>query len=185
MGRDDRRRLLRGRRRWGRHGSSRCRPVRRALRDGRHACAPRSHHRSPQAFGAPPTTGYADDPVNTSTGNFLETEVDLGFSGGTASLRFARTYNSLDERVGAFGRGWSSEAEQQLRLEDDGAALVLAEGREIVFPAWAMPGTEPTARTSGSRGSARASSSRPTTGAAGSSRPVGAGRRRAAVRAPG
>ncbi|KZX21404.1 DUF6531 domain-containing protein [Rathayibacter tanaceti] len=88
----------------------------------------------PQAFGAPPTTGYADDPVNTSTGNFLETEVDLGFSGGTASLRFARTYNSLDERVGAFGRGWSSEAEQQLRLEDDGAALVLAEGREIVFP---------------------------------------------------
>lgn len=88
----------------------------------------------PQAFGAPPTTGYADDPVNTATGNFLETEVDLGFSGGNASLRFARTYNSLDERVGAFGRGWSSDAEVRLRLEDDGATLVLADGRETVFP---------------------------------------------------
>ena len=30
---------------------------------------------------APPTTGYSLDPVNTSTGNFLETEVDLGFAG--------------------------------------------------------------------------------------------------------
>lgn len=28
----------------------------------------------PQAYGAPPTTGYANDPVNTATGNFLEPE---------------------------------------------------------------------------------------------------------------
>ncbi|WP_181134379.1 DUF6531 domain-containing protein [Rathayibacter tritici] len=88
----------------------------------------------PQAFGAPPTTGYADDPVNTATGNFLETEVDLGFAGGSAALRFARAYNSLDDHVGAFGRGWSSEAEVRLRLADDGATLVLADGRETVFP---------------------------------------------------
>nr|WP_237399477.1 DUF6531 domain-containing protein [Rathayibacter iranicus] len=88
----------------------------------------------PQAYGAVPTTGYADDPVNTATGNFLETEVDLGFSGGNAALCFARTYNSLDERVGAFGRGWSSHAEVGLRLEDDGATLVRADGRETMFP---------------------------------------------------
>ena len=31
----------------------------------------------PTAYGSPPTTGYADDPVNTATGNFLENEVDL------------------------------------------------------------------------------------------------------------
>ncbi|QWL31149.1 DUF6531 domain-containing protein [Rathayibacter toxicus] len=87
----------------------------------------------PQAFGAPPTTGYADDPVNTSTGNFLETEVDLGCVGASAMLRFARTYNSLDERLGAFGRGWSSEAEVCLRVADDGATMVLPDGREVVF----------------------------------------------------
>ncbi|PPI48668.1 type IV secretion protein Rhs [Rathayibacter toxicus] len=88
----------------------------------------------PQAFGAPPTTGYADDPVNTATGNFLEAEVDLGFSGGCASLEFSRSYNSLDDRSAAFGRGWSSIADERLRLADDGATWVLRDGREIFFP---------------------------------------------------
>ncbi|WP_153038791.1 DUF6531 domain-containing protein, partial [Rathayibacter tanaceti] len=87
-----------------------------------------------QVYGAPPTSGYADDPVNTTTGNFLETEVDLGFTGGTGSLRWERTYNSLDERAGAFGAGWSSVAEVRLRVEDDGATLVLPDGRELLFP---------------------------------------------------
>jgi hypothetical protein len=43
------------------------------------------------AFGHPPTTGYAVDPVNTSTGNFVETESDLGFAGGCAGLELTRT----------------------------------------------------------------------------------------------
>lgn len=64
----------------------------------------------PQALGAPPTTGYANDPVNTATGNFLEPECDLAFIGGNATLRFDRMYNSLNPDVGAFGRGWSSIA---------------------------------------------------------------------------
>ncbi|PPF62151.1 type IV secretion protein Rhs [Rathayibacter tritici] len=87
-----------------------------------------------QAYGAPPTSGFADDPVNTGTGNFLETEVDLGFPGGAGSLRWERTYNSLDERTGAFGPGWSSVAQVRLRVEDDGATLVLPDGREVLFP---------------------------------------------------
>ncbi|PPF43455.1 hypothetical protein C5C08_14095 [Rathayibacter rathayi] len=87
-----------------------------------------------RAFGAPPTTGYADDPVNTATGNFLEIEVDVAFDGGCAALRLERSYNSLDEHVGAFGRGWSSIVEQRLRLGDEGAVWVMPDGREIVFP---------------------------------------------------
>ena len=31
---------------------------------------------SPVAFGFPPTSGYADDPVNTASGNFLIAETD-------------------------------------------------------------------------------------------------------------
>ena len=61
----------------------------------------------PTAFGNPPTTGYADDPVNTSTGNFLENETDLAFAGATRHLALTRTYNSFDTAVGAFGPGWS------------------------------------------------------------------------------
>ena len=60
---------------------------------------------SPRLFGFKPTTGYADDPVNTATGNFLENEVDLSFPGGAASLALTRTYNSFDPEAGAFGTG--------------------------------------------------------------------------------
>ncbi|PZR53735.1 type IV secretion protein Rhs [Xylanimonas oleitrophica] len=88
----------------------------------------------PQAFGAPPTTGYALDPVNTSTGNFLETEVDLAFAGASTSLRLERTYNSLDERSGLFGPGWTSVLETALEIGDDGAVLTMADGRQVRFP---------------------------------------------------
>ncbi len=88
----------------------------------------------PQAYGHPPTTGYADDPVNTATGNFVETELDLVFPGAAANLRFARTYNAVDDAAGAFGPGWSSVLDLRLEPADDGATLVLADGRQVVFP---------------------------------------------------
>src|SRR4051812_26402312 len=56
----------------------------------------------PVAYGMPPTTGYANDPVNTASGNFVEIEDDLPFDGLTAGLRFARTYNNRSERPRAF-----------------------------------------------------------------------------------
>lgn len=100
----------------------------------------------PQALGAPPTTGYANDPVNTATGNFLEPECDLAFTGGAATLRLTRMYNSLNAGVGAFGPGWSSWTEAGLRFTDDSARWVHADGREVVFPregaGWARATTE-------------------------------------------
>ncbi len=88
-----------------------------------------------QAYGHPPTTGYADDPVNTATGNFVETELDLGFPGAAAKLEFSRTYNAVDDGAGgAFGPGWSSVLDVRLELADDGATLVLADGRRVLFP---------------------------------------------------
>ena len=88
----------------------------------------------PQAYGAPPTTGYANDPVNTATGNFLEPECDLAFAGGNATLRFDRMYNSLHDGVGAFGPGWSSVAESFLATDADGARWRHADGRVVLFP---------------------------------------------------
>lgn len=88
----------------------------------------------PTGYGSPPTTGYSNDPVNTSTGNFTETEPDLTFPGIAAPLQLTRHYNSLDAAVGAFGRGWTSWAEVALRADADVARLRLPDGREIAFP---------------------------------------------------
>ncbi|MFC2625179.1 MAG: DUF6531 domain-containing protein, partial [Propionibacterium acidifaciens] len=68
---------------------------------------------APTIQGDPQTSGYADDPVNTTTGNFIEPETDLSFDGGAASLGFERVYNSLSTGVGAFGPGWASTADQR------------------------------------------------------------------------
>lgn len=98
-------------------------------------------------IGQPPTSGYADDPVNTATGNFLEPEVDLRFAGGNESLVFRRMYNSLGARVGAFGPGWSSWTETGLAFTDEDARWTLDEGRELSFPrlgdGWGRATTQP------------------------------------------
>ncbi|WP_187978214.1 DUF6531 domain-containing protein [Mycetocola sp. JXN-3] len=86
------------------------------------------------AIGTPPTNGFADDPVNTATGNFLEPETDLPFAGAAAALRFTRMYNSLDPRVGSFGVGWASVLDVRLTLDDEGAVFVMDDGRQIHFP---------------------------------------------------
>ncbi|HEY9293155.1 MAG TPA: DUF6531 domain-containing protein, partial [Microlunatus sp.] len=87
----------------------------------------------PTAYGAPPTTGYADDPINTATGNFIENEADLSFSGAASGLGLFRTYNSLNTAIGGFGLGWSSWCDAGLSFTDEAARLRLPEGREIVF----------------------------------------------------
>ncbi len=91
----------------------------------------------PQGVGHPPTSGYADDPVNTATGNFVETEIDLALTGGCADLRFSRTYNSVDDRTGdggrALGTGWSAWTEAGVALDEERARVRLPEGREIHF----------------------------------------------------
>ncbi|WP_394251280.1 DUF6531 domain-containing protein [Arthrobacter pityocampae] len=91
----------------------------------------------PTAYGAVPTTGYANDPVNTATGNFIEPETDLGFAGLASGLVLSRMYNSLGsalEGPGVFGPGWASVLDQQLSLSDEGARWVLADGRAVDFP---------------------------------------------------
>lgn len=91
----------------------------------------------PTAAGAMPSTGYANDPVNTATGNFIEPESDLGFGGTASNLVLTRMYNSLAsglETPGVFGPGWASVLDQQLVLSDEGCRWVLADGRAVDFP---------------------------------------------------
>ncbi|WP_147383050.1 DUF6531 domain-containing protein, partial [Propionibacterium australiense] len=88
----------------------------------------------PTAYGSPPTTGYADDPVNAFTGNFVEVEDDLGFTGLAGVLSWRRSYSALNPEAGAFGPGWSSWCEAGLTVDGEGARLRLFDGRVVVFP---------------------------------------------------
>lgn len=90
---------------------------------------------SPVLSGFRPGTGYALDPVNVATGNFIEPEVDFAFSGGSASLRLTRMYNSLASHSGVFGQGWMSVLDQRLIQTDDVWTWVMADGRYVSFPA--------------------------------------------------
>jgi len=87
----------------------------------------------PVAYGMPPTTGYANDPVNTASGNFVELEDDLPFEGLVGGLRFARMYNSRSDQVGAFGAGWSSWADARLIARADGAEYTGPDGQRAHF----------------------------------------------------
>ena len=89
---------------------------------------------SPARLGVAPTTGYSDDPVNASTGNFVEPETDLSFAGGCASLVLSRMYNSFNRARGGFGPGWSSWTEVRLTFTDEAAQLTQPDGRVIEFP---------------------------------------------------
>lgn len=88
----------------------------------------------PSALGSDPTLGYTLDPVNTSTGNFIEPEIDLSFESASAGLTFSRMYNSLDTREGVFGPGWSSILDSGLSIAPEGVRWRKADGREIFFP---------------------------------------------------
>ncbi len=83
------------------------------------------------------SSGYANDPVNVATGNFIESEVDLR-SRVNPVLRLERTYNSVLAALpntphGAFGKGWSSMLDSRLEQNSDSISWRTADGRELVF----------------------------------------------------
>lgn len=89
---------------------------------------------TPSLLGAVPTSGFAADPVNTATGNFVELEHDLTFAGGAEGLELGRMYNSFDVVGGVFGLGWSSVLDQRLEVLPDHVELVHNDGRRTTFP---------------------------------------------------
>ena len=79
--------------------------------------------------GAVYSAGYALDPVNVATGNFIEHECDLSFEHAPAAslIKLERMYNSVavtypeEAPSGIFGLGWSSTLDTQLTLSNTGA----------------------------------------------------------------
>lgn len=56
-------------------------------------------------FGNRRNAGRAEDPVNTATGNFFHTDIDLVFPEQIYGLGLERTYNAQDDSDGGTGAG--------------------------------------------------------------------------------
>jgi RHS repeat-associated protein len=69
--------------------------------------------------------------VNLATGNFTSQMTDAAIGGIDPKLQIDRTYNSLDDRDGPFGRGWSFNYDSRLTFDTPTTAtLVLPNGRQ-------------------------------------------------------
>ncbi|HSS18625.1 MAG TPA: RHS repeat-associated core domain-containing protein [Pyrinomonadaceae bacterium] len=61
-----------------------------------------------QNTGKPPCNGGAGDPVNVTNGNMSLEQTDYHLPGVGAAIDVTRSYNSLSQGVGLFGRGWTT-----------------------------------------------------------------------------
>ena len=94
-----------------------------------------------EVSGEVPSSGFANDPVNVATGNFIEPETDLVFTGtvSESTLSLTRMYNSLavthaDEvPSGVFGLGWFSTLDTRLSFGDEQASWFMPDGRAVLF----------------------------------------------------
>ena len=93
---------------------------------------------APAVVGKSTTSGYVNDPVNVATGNFIEEETDMAFSGVVSACSVTRMYNSVavfgqHAVSGVFGAGWSSNIESRVQLNVENAVWTMADGREVTF----------------------------------------------------
>lgn len=93
---------------------------------------------APAVVGMSTTSGYVNDPVNVATGNFIEEETDMAFSGAVSACSVTRMYNSVavfgqHAVSGVFGAGWSSNIESRVQLNAENAVWTMADGREVTF----------------------------------------------------
>ena len=93
---------------------------------------------TPAIVGKSTTSGYVNDPVNVATGNFIEEETDMAFSGVVSACSVTRMYNSVavfgqHAVSGLFGAGWSSNIESRVQLNAENAVWTMADGREVTF----------------------------------------------------
>jgi RHS repeat-associated protein len=89
---------------------------------------------TPTTLGTPEQAPGIGDPVNAATGNFYSTFTDLSFGASQTGLGFGRVYNSLDDRVGMLGRGWSGSYQTSISLDVLGNAILRTDdGRRLTF----------------------------------------------------
>ncbi|HEV7745181.1 MAG TPA: Ig-like domain-containing protein, partial [Pyrinomonadaceae bacterium] len=74
------------------------------------------------------------DPVNVTNGNMYLQQTDYSLPGAGPTIDITRTYNSMSESIGLFGRGWSTAYDEKIVSYDaDMARFNQADGRAIYF----------------------------------------------------
>jgi competence ComEA-like helix-hairpin-helix protein len=86
-----------------------------------------------ELYGQPPYSGFVDDPICLANGNFLLRDADLRLFGVSAAMSVVRTYNSRDQRTGAFGPGWSSPLDVDLLVAGGQASFRGPDGGGSAF----------------------------------------------------
>jgi RHS repeat-associated protein len=85
-----------------------------------------------ELFGQPAGYGFAGAGINTATGNFTDTELDLRMP--SELIDWARTYNSRDDTDGVIGRGWTVAFTAHLVVDDAGNVVFHDDaGRVLTF----------------------------------------------------
>ena len=86
-------------------------------------------------LGTAPNTGKNGDPVNTATGNYLYSRLDLRMGGRSLPCAFVRFYNSLDALTnGPLGYGWTHSYNIAVTEQSDGSVTVRwGDGRVDIF----------------------------------------------------
>ena|GEM_PF-3740378 len=82
--------------------------------------------------GDDPYSGFAGG-VNLVTGNYFATQLDASVATVGPKLEIERSYNSLDPRVGRFGKGWSSLLDNRVENVTNGVVLHRADGRSEFY----------------------------------------------------
>jgi RHS repeat-associated protein len=72
------------------------------------------------------------NPINAATGNKVQTETDVACASHTG-LRLARTYNSQDTGVSAFGARWRDAWHRALVISGTTVTVTRADGRQDIF----------------------------------------------------
>jgi RHS repeat-associated protein len=86
------------------------------------------------SFGGEALTGLPlAEPVNSFSGNFGLSVTDLDLPARGLPLRFVRSYNALDARVGVLGGGWSTMLDANLHAGIATAVATRPDGRRDIF----------------------------------------------------
>ena len=73
-------------------------------------------------------------PVNVTNGNMYLQQADYQLPGAGEAIGISRTYNSISQSIGLFGRGWTSAYDERVTTDANGRLrLTLPDGRLVAF----------------------------------------------------
>jgi RHS repeat-associated protein len=78
--------------------------------------------------------GNVGRPVNVTNGNVYSQQTDFQLPGAGEAIAVTRTYNSISQRIGLFGRGWTTPYDESVATNaSNQLELTMPDGRLVTF----------------------------------------------------